>query len=80
MSALKTLTSIIHLERTTKYVFQMNILFEIEFFSLLRHPPCLQEIIETTQINSYYGFLPSLVRQCINKLTGQEFSPFCIHP
>ncbi|CAF3849403.1 unnamed protein product [Rotaria magnacalcarata] len=44
VSALKTLTSIIHLERTTK------------------HPPCLQEITETTQINSYYGFLPSLVR------------------
>ncbi|CAM4777913.1 unnamed protein product [Rotaria magnacalcarata] len=58
VSALKTLTSIIHLERTTK------------------HPPCLQEIIETTQINSYYGFLPSLVRQCINKLTDDTTEQF----
>ncbi|CAF4617801.1 unnamed protein product [Rotaria sp. Silwood1] len=57
-SALKTLTSIIHLERTTK------------------HPPRLQEIIETTQANSYHGFLPALVRQCIDKLTDDSNERF----
>ncbi|CAF1298860.1 unnamed protein product [Adineta ricciae] len=57
-SALKTLTSIIHLERTTK------------------HPPRLQEIIEATQANSYHGFLPVLVRQCIDKLTDDSNERF----
>jgi E3 ubiquitin-protein ligase HUWE1 len=61
-SALKTLTSIIHLERTTKYY--------------LRHPPRLQEIIEATQANSYHGFLPALVRQCIDKLTDDNNERF----
>ncbi|CAF3945616.1 unnamed protein product, partial [Adineta steineri] len=57
-SALKTLTSIIHLERTTK------------------HPPRLQEIIKATQVNSYHGFLPALVRQCIDKLTDDSNERF----
>jgi hypothetical protein len=38
---------------------------------IFRHPPRLQEIIEATQANSYHGFLPALVRQCIDKLTGK---------
>jgi E3 ubiquitin-protein ligase HUWE1 len=40
---------------------------------IFRHPPRLQEIIEATQANSYHGFLPALVRQCIDKLTGKNF-------
>jgi len=36
-----------------------------------RHPSRLQEIIQATQANSYHGFLPALVRQCIDKLTGK---------
>ncbi|CAF4209002.1 unnamed protein product, partial [Adineta steineri] len=48
-SALKTLTSMVHFEQTTK------------------HRSRLQEIIKATQVNSYHGFLPALVRQCIDK-------------
>ncbi|CAF0789519.1 unnamed protein product [Adineta steineri] len=57
-SALKTLTSIIHFEQTTK------------------HRSRLQEIIKATQVNSYHGFLPALVRQCIDKLTDDSNERF----
>lgn len=50
---------------------EKNTIFESFFLFLRRHPPRLQEIIEATQANSYHGFLPVLVRQCIDKLTGK---------
>ncbi|CAF4182302.1 unnamed protein product, partial [Adineta steineri] len=40
------------------------------------HRSRLQEIIKATQVNSYHGFLPALVRQCIDKLTDDSNERF----
>ncbi|XP_076304373.1 LOW QUALITY PROTEIN: HECT, UBA and WWE domain containing E3 ubiquitin protein ligase 1 [Tachypleus tridentatus] len=53
-ASLRTLTSIIHLDRTPK----------------------LNSIIDATGASSYHGFLPVLVRSCIQSLTDPELEPF----
>ncbi|KAK6177350.1 hypothetical protein SNE40_015469 [Patella caerulea] len=53
-AALRTLTSIIHLERNPK----------------------LNSIIDATGASSYHGFLPVLVRTCIQHMIDRELSPF----
>ncbi|XP_035214633.1 E3 ubiquitin-protein ligase HUWE1-like [Stegodyphus dumicola] len=53
-AALRTLTSIIHLDRSPK----------------------LNAIIDATGAASYHGFLPVLVRNCIEALTEPESEPF----
>ncbi|UXI19882.1 hypothetical protein NH340_JMT05825 [Sarcoptes scabiei] len=53
-ASLKTLTSIIHLDRNSK----------------------LKIIIECTGANSYHGFLPSLVRNCINALIAEKMHEY----
>lgn len=50
-ASLRTLTSIVHLERTPK----------------------LSNIIDCTGTASYHGFLPVLVRNCIQAMIGEEF-------
>lgn len=49
-ASLRTLTSIVHLERTPK----------------------LSNIIDCTGTASYHGFLPVLVRNCIQAMIGEE--------
>ncbi|KAL8595169.1 hypothetical protein ACOMHN_013842 [Nucella lapillus] len=53
-AALKTLTSIIHIDRNPKLV----------------------NIIDSTGAASYHGFLPVLVRTCIQHMIDQELEPF----
>ncbi|ESO88796.1 hypothetical protein LOTGIDRAFT_125574 [Lottia gigantea] len=53
-AALRTLTSIIHLERNPK----------------------LNSIIDATGASSYHGFLPVLVRTCIQHMIDSELDPF----
>lgn len=53
-AALRTLTSIIHLDRNPK----------------------LSTIIDATGAASYHGFLPVLVRSCIQSLTESDSEPF----
>ena len=53
-AALRTLTSIIHLERT----------------------PRLNNIIDATGASSYHGFLPVLVRKCIQHMTDPTLEQF----
>lgn len=50
-ASLRTLTSIVHLERTPK----------------------LSNIIDCTGTASYHGFLPVLVRNCIQAMIGEDF-------
>jgi hypothetical protein len=57
-------------------IIRKKILVLIILFCHFRHPPRLQEIIEATQANSYHGFLPALVRQCIDKLTDDNNERF----
>lgn len=49
-ASLRTLTSIVHLERTPK----------------------LSNIIDCTGTASYHGFLPVLVRNCIQAMIGEQ--------
>ncbi|XP_060080556.1 E3 ubiquitin-protein ligase HUWE1-like [Ylistrum balloti] len=53
-ASLRTLTSIIHLERNPK----------------------LNNIIDATGASSYHGFLPVLVRSCIQHMTDSQLKPF----
>ncbi|XP_078340185.1 E3 ubiquitin-protein ligase HUWE1-like isoform X5 [Crassostrea virginica] len=53
-ASLRTLTSIIHLERNPK----------------------LNNIIDATGASSYHGFLPVLVRSCIQHMTDPHLTPF----
>ncbi|KAG1657518.1 E3 ubiquitin-protein ligase HUWE1 [Nymphon striatum] len=53
-ASLRTLTSVIHLERN----------------------PRLNAIIDATGASSYHGFLPILVRSCIQALTDSSLTPF----
>ncbi|XP_061178702.1 E3 ubiquitin-protein ligase HUWE1-like [Saccostrea echinata] len=53
-ASLRTLTSIIHLERNPK----------------------LNNIIDATGASSYHGFLPVLVRSCIQHMTDPQLTPF----
>lgn len=53
-ASLRTLTSIIHLERNPK----------------------LTNIIDVTGASSYHGFLPVLVRSCIQHMTEKDLNPF----
>ncbi|XP_063707232.1 E3 ubiquitin-protein ligase HUWE1 isoform X2 [Culicoides brevitarsis] len=53
-AALRTLTSIIHLERSSQY--------------MRKTETRLNVIIDVTGASSYHGFLPSMVRSCINNL------------
>ncbi|XP_048739045.2 E3 ubiquitin-protein ligase HUWE1-like isoform X5 [Ostrea edulis] len=53
-ASLRTLTSIIHLERNPK----------------------LNNIIDATGASSYHGFLPVLVRSCIQHMTDAHLTPF----
>ncbi|XP_076447673.1 E3 ubiquitin-protein ligase HUWE1-like isoform X2 [Babylonia areolata] len=53
-AALRTLTSIIHIDRNPKLV----------------------NIIDSTGAASYHGFLPVLVRTCIQHMIDQELEPF----
>ncbi|KAK3103700.1 hypothetical protein FSP39_021121 [Pinctada imbricata] len=53
-ASLRTLTSIIHLERNPK----------------------LNNIIDATGASSYHGFLPVLVRSCIQHMTDSQLTPF----
>jgi E3 ubiquitin-protein ligase HUWE1 len=57
-AALRTLTAIIHLERNTQY--------------LRKSESRLSIIIDVTGASSYHGFLPSLVRSCINNLISEQ--------
>lgn len=52
-ASLRTLTSIVHLERTPK----------------------LSNIIDCTGTASYHGFLPVLVRNCIQAMIGEYTAP-----
>ncbi|XP_076109103.1 E3 ubiquitin-protein ligase HUWE1-like isoform X2 [Mytilus galloprovincialis] len=53
-ASLRTLTSIIHIERNPK----------------------LTNIIDVTGASSYHGFLPVLVRSCIQHMTEKDLKPF----
>lgn len=54
-ASLRTLTSIVHLERTPK----------------------LSNIIDCTGTASYHGFLPVLVRNCIQAMIGEDVDQLC---
>ncbi|CAF5084015.1 unnamed protein product, partial [Rotaria sp. Silwood1] len=42
----------------------------------IKYSSYLEEIIKVTQINSYHGFLPTFVRECIEKLTNDNNDRF----
>nr|XP_042906094.1 E3 ubiquitin-protein ligase HUWE1 [Parasteatoda tepidariorum] len=65
-AALRTLTSIIHLDRNPKK----------EDNTVRHRNNRLNAIIDTTGASSYHGFLPVLVRNCIQSLTDPESEAF----